>query len=243
MSLLTLDRVSRRYRRGRRQYVALADVSLTIAAGELVSVWGVPRSGRTTLLRVAAGLERPDSGSVLFAAQDLLRHPHVGLPEGIGFAQTDMRGAGGQAIADYVALPLLAGGIAPAEARVRALEQLERVGASPCAWLQARDLDAAELVRVALAQALAPAPRLLLIDDPTRNVDVLERESLLMLLRTIAGDRVAILMTTGEAIGVSGVDRALTISEGELRTEVVSEPAPVIPLRESMVGRGFSARA
>jgi len=233
MGLLTLERIVKRYRRGHRQYLALDDVSLSVDPGELVSVWGVPGSGRTTLLRVAAGLERPDAGVVRFAGRALGRHVRLGAIEGIGFPQTDMHAAGGQAMLDYVALPLLAAGIAPAVARARAHQQLERVDACSCERLQARDLDAGELVRVALAQALAPAPRLLLVDDPTRNVDRLERGSLLMLLRQIADDGVAVLMTTGEAIGVSGVDRALAIDAGALRTEVVSAPAPVIPLRGS----------
>jgi ABC-type ATPase involved in cell division len=243
MSLLTLEHVGKRFRRGRRQYVALDDVSLTVAAGELVSIWGAPRSGRTTLLRVAAGLVRPDAGAVRFAGRSLGGHAQLGTSEGIGFPQTDMHAAGGQSVADYVALPLLAGGLSPAAARVRALRELERVGALSCARLQARDLDATEVVRVALAQALAPDPQLLLVDDPTRNVDLLERGSLLMLLREIADDGVAVLMTTGEAIGVSGVDRALAISEGALRTEVVADPAPVIPLHGSAAGGDRSARA
>jgi putative ABC transport system ATP-binding protein len=237
MGLLELERVGKRYRRGRREHVALADVSLTIAPGELVAVWGLSRSGRTTLLRVAAGLERPDAGRVRFDGDVLAEHGKLGLDERIGFVQTDMAAAGGQAIVDYVAMPLLARGIAPAAAIARPALELERVGASPCAQLQARDLDATELLRVAIAQALVVVPRLLLVDDPTRNVDMLEREAVLALLRAIADGGTAVLMTTGEAIGVAGVDRALTISDGALRAQVAQPLAPVVPLPTSAPGR------
>ena len=103
--------------------------------------------------------------------------------------------------------------------------QLERVGAAACAPLQPRELEPTERVRVAIAQALVAGPRLLLVDDPTRHVDLLEREAVLLLVRSIADGNVAVLMTTGEAMGVSGVDRALTISGGVLRSEAVGEPA------------------
>jgi putative ABC transport system ATP-binding protein len=231
MSLLTLERVSKRYRRGRRDVTALDDVSLAIAPGELVAIWGVPRSGRTTLLRIAAGLEQPDGGAVRFRGEAISGGHDDGLPSGIGYVQTGLGGVGGESILDHVAMPLLARGTVPETARARALLQLERVGAAPCAGLQLRELEPTERLRVAIAQALVTGPELLLVDDPTRHVDLLEREAVLLLVRSIADGEVAVLMTTGEAMGVSGVDRALTISGGILRAEASAEPANVVALR------------
>jgi ABC-type lipoprotein export system ATPase subunit len=231
MSLLTLERVSKRYRRGRREVTALDDVSLTLGAGELVAIWGVPRSGRTTLLRIAAGLEQPDGGAVRFGGEALVVGHGDGLPRGIGFMQIGMASVGGESILDHVAMPLLARGTAPDVARARARLQLERVGAAGCARLQLRELEPTERVRVAIAQALVTGPRLLLVDDPTRHVDLLEREAVLLLVRSIADGTVTVLMTTGEAMGVSGVDRALTISGGVLRPEAAAARGNVIPLR------------
>jgi putative ABC transport system ATP-binding protein len=236
MSLLRLERVSKRYRRGRREIVALDDVSLAIESGELVAIWGVPRSGRTTLLRIAAGLEQPDGGTVRFGGHALAAGHDDGLAPGIGYVQVDLAGVGGESILDHVAMPLLARGTAPEVARVRAMLQLERVGATGCARLQPRELEPTEHVRVAIAQALVAGPCLLLVDDPTRHVDLLEREAVLLLVRSIADGDVAVLMTTGEAMGVSGVDRALTISGGVLRAEAAAGGANVVALRGSRVG-------
>jgi ABC-type lipoprotein export system ATPase subunit len=238
MSLLTLERISKRYRHGRREVTALDDVSLAIAPGELVAIWGVPRSGRTTLLRIAAGLEQPDGGAVRFRGETVLGGHEDGLPAGIGYVQVGLGGVGGESIADHVAMPLLARGTAPETARARALLQLERVGAAGCADLQARELEPTERVRVAIAQALVTGPRLLLVDDPTRHVDLLEREMVLLLVRSIADGNVAVLMTTGEAMGVSGVDRALTISGGIVRSESSAGPANVVALHGSRLGDG-----
>jgi len=230
MSLLTLERVCKRYRRGRRDVTALDDVSLAIAPGELVAVWGMPRSGRTTLLRIAAGLEQPDRGAVRFGGKALMRGHDDGIPSGIGYVHVGLASVGGESILDHVAMPLLARGVAPEIARARAMLQLERVGAAACAQLQPRELEPTERVRVAIAQALVTGPRLLLVDDPTRHVDLLEREAVLLLVRSVADGEVAVLMTTGEAMGVSGVDRALTISGGVLRAEASAEPANVVAL-------------
>lgn len=236
MSLLTLERVSKRYRHGRREVTALDDVTLTVAPGELVAIWGVPRSGRTTLLRIAAGLEPPDGGDVRFGGETLTAGHGDGLPFGIGYVEVGLADVGGASILDHVAMPLLARGTAPQTARARAMLQLERVGAVACAHLQPRELDPTERVRVALAQALVGGPKLLLVDDPTRHVDLLEREAVLLLVRSIADGDVAVLMTTGEAMGVSGVDRALTISGGVLRTETSHEPANVVTLHRARTG-------
>lgn len=220
MSLLALEHVCKAYRRGRRTFVALDDVSFAVGPGEYVAVWGGRRSGRTTLARVAAGFEPPDSGAVRFTGDDARQR---GFVKGTPLAAR-------QEIDDYVALPLLACGTPSREARERACEQLSRLGVGSCAGLRAGELTPAELVRVGLAQVLVARPRLVILDEPTREVDLLEREPLLTLLRRIADDGTAILTTTGDAIGVAGVDRALTISDGRLRADVTAEPAPVIPL-------------
>jgi len=242
MSLLTLERVSKHYRRGRHEVTALDDVSLAIAPGELVAIWGIPRSGRTTLLRIAAGLEQPDGGAVRFRGAAFRGVCEDGLPAGIGYVQVGLGGTGRESILELVAMPLRTRGIARDVAYDRALRQLERVGAAPCAELRPRELEPTERVRVAIAQALVTGPHLLLVDDPTRHVDLLEREAVLLLVRSIADGDVAVLMTTGEAMGVSGVDRALTISGGSLRAEACSEPpANVIALDTRRVRSSASA--
>lgn len=223
MSLLAVEGVHKGYRRGDRTVTALDDVSLVVEAGEHVSVWGGRRSGRTTLLRVAAGLEAPDRGVVRFSSDG-------GGP--LGFAHASPFAAQ-QAIVDYVALPLLARGADVAQAQDRSRTELARVGASSCAGLRAGELDATDLVRVGLAQVLVTQPRLVVVDEPTRDVDLLEREPVMALLRRIANDGIAVLMTTGEAVGVAGVDRVLTIADGRLRAGVAKEQATVIPLRRS----------
>lgn len=231
MSLLELQRVGKCYRNGHLERVVLREVSLQIDAGELTVLWGLRGSGRSTLLRVAAGIEEPDSGVVRFDGRDLASHGEELLGAGIGYCQRSLARNASQPVLELVMLSLLARGVSPAQARSRAREALERAGAGGCAALRVSALDTAEAVRVALARVLALEPRLLVIDDPIQGVDLLERDGILALLRSLADDGLAVLASTGESTGLSGADRTLTLSEGELRGPPLRELGTVLPLR------------
>jgi ABC-type ATPase involved in cell division len=236
MSLLSIEHVTKRHRRGRLECIAIRDVSLDIEPGELVAVWGARRSGRSTLLRVAAGIESPEEGSVRFEGHDLACCRNSVLGRRIGYCQTCFSSAQRGLVVEHVAAGLLAQRASPKQARRRGQEVLLRVGAERCCRLECHELDGAEVVRVAIASALVTAPVLLVIDEPTSGVDLLERDPILALLRSIANEGTAVLMSTGDAQGLSGVDRALSIDNGELRGDATPVQAHVVPLRRAEAG-------
>jgi ABC-type lipoprotein export system ATPase subunit len=231
MSLLVLEGISKHHRRGRVERLVLDDVSLELEAGELVAVWGLRRSGRTTLLRVAAGMERPETGTVRFDGRDLAQGRDSVLGSKIGYVQLHFSPGEGESVLDQVVGGLLAERVSFAAARRRALQALVDVGVESCAALCPRDLDAGEAVRVAVARALVAAPRLLVVDEPTNGVDVEDRDPILRLLRRIANGGVAVLMSTGDGAALAGADRVFTIDHGQVRGGVADPQAPVIPLR------------
>jgi ABC-type lipoprotein export system ATPase subunit len=237
MSLLTLSGVSKRSRDGQLERVVLRDLSLSLDVGELTVVWGMRGSGRSTLLRIAAGIQAPDAGTVCFEGRDLADHGEDALGAGIGYCQKTLTPGGSQSVLDLVMLSLLARGVSAQQARSRAREALERAGVAAAATAAISALDSAETVRVALARVLALAPRVLVIDDPIGGVDLLERDGILALLRRIADDGAAVLASTGESTGLSGADRTLTLSEGQLRGPAPAELAAVLPLRRTSVRR------
>lgn len=236
MILLELEHVSKRSRRGVRD--ALDDVSLAIDEGELVTVWGERRSGRSTLLRIAAGIETPDTGVVRFAGGDLTDRGEEKLGEGIGYCRTAFRASAGQHIVDLLAATQFARGIPRPAARSRAWKALERVAAKECATRTAEELNGEEIVRIAIARALACEPRLLVIDEPTIGVDLIARDGILALLRSIADDGIAILASTGEGTGFLGADRVLALHKGKLRGEITPAFAPVTELDRHRQARG-----
>lgn len=135
MSLLELEHVSKRYVHGSRERVALRNVSLELDRGELVAVWGLRRSGRSTLLRLAAGIEAPDEGVVRFAGIDLSGASAGTLGSEIGFCRRTFRGVDGRIVLDELIVAQLARGVPYATARTRAREALERAGAEDCTGL------------------------------------------------------------------------------------------------------------
>jgi ABC-type multidrug transport system ATPase subunit len=230
MTLLALERVSKRYTAGRLECVVLDDASMSIDAGELVAVWGMPRSGRSTLLRIAAGIEAPDSGVVRFAGRDLASSRGSALGHGIGYCRSAPRDREGRAVLDEIVLGPRARGATHSAAKATAEAVLERVGAGDCARHTMSELDSAEALRVSLARALVLEPSLLLVDQPLTGVDLLQRDKLLMLLRSLADGPLGILMTVGETTELAGADRALSVTQGELIGNIDPELAPVVPI-------------
>jgi putative ABC transport system ATP-binding protein len=230
VSLLSIEDVSKRYRRGSREYVALLGVSLAIERGEAVVVLGTRKSGRSTLLRIAAGLERPDAGMVRFEGTALSPARDV-VGRRISYGHTSFSPMQGERVLDHVATALLAQGISSGQARRAAEHVLTRAAVADCAGMQPDELNGAERVRVAIARALAPGPTMLVIDDPTTGVGLLQSDGILRLLRSIADEGVAVLMSTDDATGVSGADRAFSLHDGELRCDVQAPQADVVPLR------------
>lgn len=227
MSLLVVQDVTKRYMVGRHEKDALRRATLEVEAGELVAVWGLRRSGRTTLLRVAGGLDVPDEGAVHFKGRNLADEGAT-LGRGIAFANPHFIPTQGGSVVDHVAVGLLADGIPIHRARARSYDALERVDAASWAELEPRFLDPAELSRIALARAIVTEPDLLLVDDPINGVDLLQRDPILDVIRTIADSGTAVLMTVGDVVKIA--DRMLSIDNGELRGHLVPEPAPVVPL-------------
>lgn len=228
MSLLELQAVTKRYRSGQRERNVLADVSLRLEAGELAIVWGVRRSGRSTLLRIASGVQAPDSGTVLFEGAPLGERS---IGTGVGYVAKTLRAKEEQGVLDQIAAVLLARGVGVHEARERARRALERAGGERCSAMKVSELGGGEALRVAIARTLALTPKVLVVDEPAATVEISERDEVLALLRSLARDGVAVLASTGEAEQLAGADVALTLRDGQLQGQSREQTATVLPLR------------
>jgi putative ABC transport system ATP-binding protein len=230
--LLSLTEVSKSYWRGPRETVVLADVSLDVHAGEIVAVWGQRGAGKTTLATVAGGLEIPDRGSVAFDGVDLTDMPGGGgrlRNEAIGWVQRmGPRSAEFRTVLDRVAFPLLARH-SPRVARRHASAMLKRLGVSGCAGEAWEALTDGERTLVAIAHALVREPRLLIADDPTASLSVLQREEVTGLLRRAADeDGLGVLMTVPDMPQMAYADRVGSLSEGRLVLSGVPDHGKVI---------------
>ncbi|HUN78846.1 MAG TPA: ATP-binding cassette domain-containing protein [Solirubrobacteraceae bacterium] len=241
-TLLALRGVAKSYWRGDTEVKVLADISLDVGVGEFVAVWGTRGSGKTTLLKLAARLERPDRGSVSFDGVDLAtlsEAQHARLMLGrIGWVRrtgpkSDLR------MLDYVALPLLAEH-SRRDAYAIAGDALDRVGVHEHAGQRWDSLCDGERTLMGIAHGLARRPRLMLVDDPTANLDVFERERVTELLRSLAAEQaIAVLMTVPDMaaamrahkIASLGVGRLTSAPEPPALARDDGAPGTVIPLR------------
>jgi ABC-type multidrug transport system ATPase subunit len=241
MALLELSGVGKRYGRGQSEHLALRNVSLELEVGELLAVWGRRSSGRSTLIRIAAGLEAPERGSVLLDGGDLNGRGGEDLRGQIRYCRKTYRATEGQLVIDRLITTQLTRGIRGPTARARAYEALERANAPHCATMRPGELDITETVLVGIARSLVHRPRLLVIDEPTLGVDLFERDRILSLLRRLADDGVSVLMSVGETTCLAGADRALSLADGELHGELAPPAlAPVITLHD-VASRAASA--
>jgi ABC-type multidrug transport system ATPase subunit len=238
MTLLALERVAKSYRRESR--VALDGVSLAIDGGEMVVIWGERQSGRSTLLRIAAGVETPDRGVVRFQGRDLATRGAGGLGDGIGYCRPVFRRDWGPTVLDQLRTGQLGRRVPQPTALLNAWKALERVGAERCAELAASELKIEETVRVSIARALTANPRLIVIDEPVIGVDPVKRDEILELLRSLADEGITVLASTGDGTGMLGAHRVLALDKGKMYGEVAPELAPVTDLSE--LGRRRRAR-
>ncbi len=236
MALLELDQVGKRYKRGSR--VALDNVSMEIHTGEMVVVWGERQSGRSTLLRIVAGIETPDTGTVCFEGHDLTTLNQKKLGQGIDYCHREFRRWRGPTVLDQLIAGQLGRRVPQSIALAHAWKALERVQARPCAELAAAELRKHETIRVAIARALTRNPRLLVIDEPTLGVEPLDRDGILKLLRSLADEGMAILSSTGEGTGFLGADRVLALDNGKLDGDLTPDLAPVTDLGRHRQARG-----
>ncbi|HEX4115075.1 MAG TPA: ATP-binding cassette domain-containing protein [Solirubrobacteraceae bacterium] len=221
--LLSFANVDKRRREGERESVVLEGVCFELRQGEALGVYGQRRSGKSTLLHLAVGLELPDGGSVRFEGRQtasmsggerarLLRGP-IALLTGDGWLPSP-----GETVMDHVAMSAGSGGLSLREARRRALAALDRAGvAGVSAEEMTVSLAPDTRARVMLARALVREPRLLAVDEPAPLPSLLERERFCALLRAVARERsIALLVASEELSALQGIPSLASLSAGEL---------------------------
>jgi putative ABC transport system ATP-binding protein len=220
--LIALQNVHVHYRRGLTALRVLVDASLEIFAGEVVSVLVGRGQGKSTLLRVAAGIQRPAEGKVLVDGNDLWRLDNAQrqrLRERIGWAQAiapavDVR------VLEHVAKPLQET-CGKRESYVRASVALERVGASECAAQWWEGLSDRERALVAVAGALARGPQLLVADDLTCALRLVEVSEMTNLMRSLAHESgIGVLLGVSDASEMQRSDRIAVLGGGRLQVPI-----------------------
>ena len=187
----------------------LAGVSLDVAPGERVALTGPSGSGKTTLLNLLGGVDRADSGRILFEGRD------TGLLDGDGLSAL-RRTAFGTVFqffhllptltaAENIELPLQLNGMPAGERAARVRGLLERVGVAHRSEAMPGQMSGGEMQRVAIARAVAHRPRLLLADEPTGNLDSVNGTRILELMREITDETATALVLVTHSAEAAGI--------------------------------------
>jgi cell division transport system ATP-binding protein len=218
--MIQLNHVSKRYLSGPSDYVALRDVSFSVAKGEMVFVTGHSGAGKSTLLRLLTVIERPTRGQLLVQNKNLVRLPRWRVPyyrRDLGVVFQDNKLLTDRTVFDNVALPLVASGVSQREIPKRVRAVLDMVGLLGKEKLHPMVLSGGEQQRVGIARALVNRPPLLLADEPTGNLDLQLSTAIFDLFHGFNQHGVTVLIATHDLRQVERLGkRVLTLKAGEL---------------------------
>jgi putative ABC transport system ATP-binding protein len=236
---VALDGVTKTYGRGEGAVRALDDVSLAFEPGTFTAIMGPSGSGKTTLLQIAAGLDRPDDGTVRVGATEL-----TGLHERrlarlrrrrVGFVFQSFNLLPSLTAAQNVILPLRLAGEHPR--RHVARDALERVGLADRAGHRPAQLSGGQQLRVAIARALVTEPEVIFADEPTGALDTRSARDVLATLRDASDrDGRTLILVTHDPVAAAVADRVVFLADGRIVDELTDPTAEAVAERMTELG-------
>ncbi|MBW4083900.1 ABC transporter ATP-binding protein/permease [Paenibacillus sp. S150] len=216
--MLQLKNITKSYKTGEFTQVALDKVNLNFRESEFVAILGQSGSGKTTLLNIIGGLDQYDSGELIINGQST-EHFKDGdwdayRNNSVGFIFQSYNLIPHLSISDNVEMGMTLSGVPSAEKHRKALEVLEKVGLKEHVHKKPNQLSGGQMQRVAIARALANNPDIILADEPTGALDSETSEQIMDLIKTIAEDKLVIMVTHNPELAESYADRVIRFSDG-----------------------------
>jgi cell division transport system ATP-binding protein len=199
--------------------LALADVSLNIAKGELVYLAGPSGAGKSTLLKMIAAVERPTSGQVVVNGHDIGRLKRAGVPflrRNLGLILQQQRLLNDRSILANTMLPLIVTGAARSQAEQRARAALDKVGLLDRANALPLELSGGEQQRVAIARAIVNRPQIILADEPTANLDRAAADRVIDALHVFHAAGVTCVISSHDEQILDSAARVIRLEHGQL---------------------------
>lgn len=218
--MIKFDQVTKRYPGSNE---VLKNVSLNINAGDLVFVTGHSGAGKSTLLKLIAAIERPTSGTVLIANQNISQLKTSAVPfmrRRFGLVFQDHKLLYDRNCFENVILPLHINGISSNEAGKRVRAALDKVGLLHKEKAMPITLSGGEQQRLAIARAVVSRPSILIADEPTGNLDASYAADIMAIFYAFHQVGVTVVVASHDALGLSAIQsRVLHLSQGQLQTE------------------------
>ena len=222
-AVVRVEDVTRTYRLGEHEVHALRGVSLVVNRGEFVVLTGPSGAGKTTLVNVIGGLDRPTSGEVY-----LYERPLAGLSDSeltrlrrrrIGFVFQSFALLPTYSAYENVELALRIGGVSSSEYRQRSMRCLDIVGLRRWSRHRSYELSGGQQQRVAIARALVTRPDLILADEPAGELDSVTGRRIYRLFEDIVkGEGITVIMVTHDPVALEYASRVLSLRDGQIDT-------------------------
>ena len=214
--MIEFEHVSKQYS---QDVYALKDVSLSIAAGELIFLAGPSGAGKSTLLKMIAGIEKPTAGHVRVNGQDIGKLKTSSLPylrRKLGLILQDQKLLTDRHVLANVMLPIIVTGASHAEAETRARIALEKVGLPDKAYSLPLALSGGEQQRVAIARAIVNRPQIILADEPTAFLDRDNANKVLSALKAFQSAGVTCIISSHDEQFLDQASRVIYLSQGQI---------------------------
>ncbi len=224
-SLIEAREVSKIYRMGSTEVVALDRVSIGVGAREFVALQGTSGSGKSTLLNMLGGLDQPTSGEIVYADQAIAPFSKKEMARyrraSVGMIFQNFNLIPTMTAAENVSLALAFNGQRGKQREELAAQLLDRVGLRERVNHRPTELSGGEQQRVAIARAISNRPRVLLADEPTGNLDSTRANELLLLLREMVklDDLTIIMVTHDKELAARFADRTIQMKDGRIVSE------------------------
>jgi len=220
VALIELTNVTKQYRVGEQDIVALDGVDLTIEQGEYAAIIGPSGSGKSTLMHLLGCLDTPTSGTMVIEGVDVSRASPNLLSEmrnqKIGFVFQSFNLLAKFNVLQNVELPMIYSGVSARDRRERALTAIERVGLSNRLKNTPLQLSGGQMQRVAIARALVNNPRIIFADEPTGNLDSKTGATILELFSELSQQGRTIVLVTHDVQIASQTPRQIEICDGRI---------------------------
>jgi putative ABC transport system ATP-binding protein len=221
MALIEMRQVTKEYSKGGRKIMPLRDITLDVERGDFVSFMGASGSGKTTMLNLIAGIDRPTSGSIIIDGTDITKLSRSRLAlwraEHVGYIFQLYNLVPVLTAYENVELPLLLLPLSRAERHKRVEIALESVGAMDRADHYPRQLSGGEEQRVSIARAVVATPAIIVADEPTGDLDAESSDQILHLLQRLNKELgMTFLMVTHDPHAAAIAGRQLRLDKGKL---------------------------
>ena len=218
--MIEVKGVSKVYKMGKEQVIALNNVSLDIKKGEFVAIIGPSGSGKSTLMHIVGGLDTPTTGNVFIEGSDISKLKDKQLSTyrntKIGFVFQAFNLENSQTALENVMMPLIFAGISKKERKERALKALEQVGLADLAKHKPNEMSGGQRQRVSIARALVNNPEIIFADEPTGNLDSKSGENIMQLFNEINAKGYTVIMVTHNPEEAAKAKRVVKIMDGRI---------------------------